>query len=112
MSGWASEKMRSFPCAMGNSLTNLRTKRNSGHQPSLEDKVEGKEEAKLSEWAAVVFCGKESAFQCRRCGFDPWVGKIPWRRKWQPTPVFLDWKIPWTENPGGLQFMGSHMTRN
>ena len=24
-----------------------------------------------------------------RCGFDPWVGKIPWRRKWQPTPVFL-----------------------
>ena len=27
--------------------------------------------------------------QCRRLGFDPWVGKIPWRRKWQPTPVFL-----------------------
>ena len=27
--------------------------------------------------------------QCRRPGFDPWVGKIPWRREWQPTPVFL-----------------------
>ena len=27
--------------------------------------------------------------QCRRCGFDPWVGKIAWRRKWQPTSVFL-----------------------
>ena len=25
----------------------------------------------------------------RRCKFDPWVGKIPWSRKWQPTPVFL-----------------------
>ena len=25
----------------------------------------------------------------KRCRFDPWVGKIPWRRKWQPTPVFL-----------------------
>ena len=25
----------------------------------------------------------------RRPGFDPWVGKIPWRRKWKPTPVFL-----------------------
>ena len=25
----------------------------------------------------------------RRCRFDPWAGKIPWRRKWQPTPVFL-----------------------
>ena len=33
--------------------------------------------------------GKESPCQCRRCWFDPWVGKIPWRRKWQPTPVFL-----------------------
>ena len=27
--------------------------------------------------------------RCSRCGFNPWVGKIPWRRKWQPTPVFL-----------------------
>ena len=36
--------------------------------------------------------GKESTCRCRRCkrhGFDPWVGKIPWRREWQPTPVFL-----------------------
>ena len=27
--------------------------------------------------------------QCGRAGFSPWVGKIPWRRKWQSTPVFL-----------------------
>ena len=27
--------------------------------------------------------------QCRRLEFHPWVGKIPWRREWQPTPVFL-----------------------
>ena len=27
--------------------------------------------------------------QSRRPGFNPWVGKIPWRRKWQPTTVFL-----------------------
>ena len=33
--------------------------------------------------------GKGPACTCRRCRFDPWVGKIPWRRKWQPTPVFL-----------------------
>ena len=33
--------------------------------------------------------GGESACQCRRCQFDPWVGKIPWRRKWLPTPLFL-----------------------
>ena len=33
--------------------------------------------------------GKESACQGRRRGFDPRVGKIPWRRKWQLAPVFL-----------------------
>ena len=38
------------------------------------------------------YSGKESACHCRRrrrCGFDPWVRKIPWRRKCQPTLVFL-----------------------
>ena len=33
--------------------------------------------------------GQESALQCRRCRFNHWIGKIPWRRKWLPTPVFL-----------------------
>ena len=33
--------------------------------------------------------GKRIYSQCRRHRFDPWVGKIPWRRKQQPTPVFL-----------------------
>ena len=36
--------------------------------------------------------GKEPTCQCgrrSRCRFDPWVGKTPWRRKWQSTPVFL-----------------------
>ena len=32
---------------------------------------------------------KEFCLQCGRPGFDPWVRKIPWRRTWQPTPVFL-----------------------
>ena len=38
--------------------------------------------------------GKELACQCRRkrLGFSPWVGKIPWRRAWQLTPVFLPGK--------------------
>ena len=31
--------------------------------------------------------------QCGRPGFDPWVGKIPWSRKWHPTPVFLPGKF-------------------
>ena len=33
--------------------------------------------------------GKESACQCRKLGFDPCVGEVPQRRKWQPIPVFL-----------------------
>ena len=41
--------------------------------------------------------GKETTCQCMRCRFDPWVGKIPWRREkpgspWLPTPVFLPGK--------------------
>ena len=45
----------------------------------------------LSRWCS----GKESAHPCRRLRshrFDPWDRKIPWRRKWQPTPVFLPGK--------------------
>ena len=48
----------------------------------------------LPRWRAN---GKEPAGQCRkrkRCGFNPWVQKIPWRRAWQPTPVFFAWRIP------------------
>ena len=53
----------------------------------------------LSNWTTSVYIwlwwwlsGKESTCQCRRHTFDPWVGKIPWRRKWQSTPIFLPWK--------------------
>ena len=40
-----------------------------------------------------VYCpGGSDGRDCLQCGrprFDPWIGKMPWRRKWQPTPVFL-----------------------
>ena len=68
--------------------------------------------------------GKESACNMgdfdSTPGFDPWVGKIPWRRKWQPTPVFLPGKshgqrslvgyIPWgskeSDTTERLHFLG------
>ena len=54
-----------------------------------------------------VASGKEPAYQCRRCkrhGFNPWVRKIPWRRAWQPTPVFLPGESQGQRSlPGGLQ---------
>ena len=47
-----------------------------------------------------------------RPGFDPWVGKIPWRRVWQPTPVYLPGESPRTKELGGLQSMGSQRVRH
>ena len=47
-------------------------------------------------WASLVAQLVESACQyksCRRHGFDPWIRKITWRRKWQPTPIFLSGKF-------------------
>ena len=45
---------------------------------AIDDKV-------LPKWLSST----QSAYQCRRLGFDPWVRKIPWRRKWLCTPVLL-----------------------
>ena len=50
--------------------------------------------------------GKETTCNAGDPRFDPWVGMIPWRRAWQPTPVFLPRESPWKEDPGCLQFMG------
>ena len=63
----------------------------------------------------------------RRPRFHPWIWKIPWRRKWQPTPGITSsigvyysknipsifaWKIPQKEGPGGLQSMESQRLRH
>ena len=40
---------------------------------------------RLSWWLS----GKQFTYQYRRCRFDPWGGKSPWKRKWQPNPVFF-----------------------
>ena len=39
-------------------------------------------------------------------GFDPWVGTIPWRREWQPTPAFLPEKSHGQRSLAGLQRVG------
>ena len=52
-------------------------------------------QATVSETGHLCQCGLGSwrqwriCLQCKRPGFNPWVRKIPWRREWQPTPVFL-----------------------
>ena len=50
--------------------------------------------------------GKPSVYQCGRPGFDPWVREIPWRRKWQLTPVFLPEKSLGQRNLAGYSPKG------
>ena len=50
--------------------------------------------------------GKASAFNAGRSGFDPWVRKILWRRKWQPTPVPLPGKSHRRRSPAGYSPWG------
>ena len=57
------------------------------HNLTKTDLTSGKKLG-LPRWLS----GKESACQCRRWVFNPWVWKIPWRRKWQSTIVFLPGK--------------------
>ena len=64
----------------------------------------------LTSWCVRGFPGgsgsKESACPRRRHRLHPWVGKIPWRKAWQPTAVFLPGESHGQEEPGGLQSMG------
>ena len=53
------------------------------------------EEQQVLSFVSWWLSHKEPTFQgrrCKRCDFDPWVGRIPWRRKWQATLVFLPGK--------------------
>ena len=57
-------------------------------------------------WLPRWHNGKESICQCRRHRFNPWVGKILWRREWKPTPVFLPGKSHGQRSlAGGLSSM-------
>ena len=58
------------------------------------------------------FRGKEFTCQCRRHGFNPWVRRIPWRRKWQPTPVFLPGRLHWQKSLTGYCLWGQKRVRH
>ena len=59
----------------------------------------------ISQVAQVVKNPPASAGDVRDSGFDPWVGKIPLEEDMSSS--ILAWRIPWTEEPGGLQSIGS-----
>ena len=65
----------------------------------------------LTQDRTHVSCGKKNppanARDMREVGFDPWVGKIPLEEDIATHCSILAWKIPWTEDPGRLQSIGS-----
>ena len=68
--------------------------------------------AQASQVALVVKNSPANAGDTRDAGSIPGSGRSPPSRKWQPTPVFLPGKIPWTEEPGRLQSIGSQRIRH
>ena len=56
--------------------------------------------------------GRESSYQCRRCGFDPRIRKIPWNMRWNSTPVFLPGKFHGQKSLPRLQSMGPQRVRH
>jgi len=61
----------------------------------------------LSHWASLVAQMVKNLPAVQETGFDLWVGKISWRRSWQPTPIVLPGEFPWIEEPSGLESMRS-----
>ena len=83
----------------------------ANHELSLDACSSGRWGTKLQEaipWPSqeALLLKKLPAMQVDISGFDPWVRKIPWKGKMATTPVFLPEKVPWAEEPGGLQSMG------
>ena len=56
--------------------------------------------------ASQMLSGKESTCQCRLHRFDPWDGKILWRKKWQPIPVSLSGEVHGQRSPVGYSPWG------
>ena len=54
-------------------------------------------------WASLVAQMVKNHLQCRRPGFNPWIGKIPWRREQCHTPVFLPGEFHGLYSPWGSQ---------
>ena len=80
------------PCLVCHSRSLCKFPLDTGPELPVTQQEAAETEQRLETLTLYHTHGKEPAGQCRRrkrCGLDPWVRKIPWRRKWQPTPVFF-----------------------
>ncbi|CAM9426338.1 unnamed protein product [Rangifer tarandus platyrhynchus] len=62
--------------------------------------------SELPRWWHSVKNLPTNASRCSRCGFNPWVRKMPWAREWQPTPVFWPGKSYRQRSLGGYSQWG------
>ena len=85
--------------------------RNSGQWKKYQEKTSLDQKSVYRHFLVLLgFPGGSEVnvcLQCGRPGFDPWIGKIPWRRKWQRTPVFLP-----GESHGQRSLVGYSPTRS
>ena len=72
----------------------------------------GRTESDTTEATSQQWLSSEEFVHKCRCGLHPWVGKMPWRRKFETHSSILAREIPWRKMPGGLQFMGSQKVRS
>ena len=85
-----------IPCAAQHSQKK-NNNNNNASMIQMAPKIQTKCLCGLLRWLS----GKESTYQYRRHRFNPWFGKILWRRKWQPIPVFLSGESHGQRSLGG-----------
>ena len=83
--------------------TDLKTQKTNIWLSKGKDKGEINQEYGINRY--ILLNWQRICRQCRRPQFNSWVGKSPWRREWQPTPVFLSGEFHGLEQ-SGLQSMG------
>ena len=81
-------------------------------QPHMEDGVRELSGSLLLGFPGGSEVQASACLECERPGFDPWVGKIPWWKEMATHSSTLAWRIPWREEPGRLQSMGSQRVRH
>ena len=77
---------------------------NAGDLDLISGSGEGNGYPLQCSWASLVTQMVKNPPAIWDCMFDPWVGKIPWRREWQP--IFFPGESPWTEEPVGCSPWG------
>ena len=65
----------------------------------------------VTQGATVVAQFVKTQYAIQEIRFSPWVGKVPWRRKWKPTTVFLPGEFHRQRSLGGLQYMRSQRVK-